>query len=147
MTILGRIRKIALLLLSIEGKDIASFQPNFSPAGSDDFVFIKASEGTGYRNPFAVAQAKRARLDGRVIGWYHYGLHGAVQPQVDYFVNSPGIEDGDLLFFDWEGKAIPSVAEKGPVHQGHEGGEAALSGWPLLQYVDLEPRQHDEVRR
>jgi len=95
----------------IEGKDIASFQPNFSPAATDDFVFIKASEGTGYRNPDANAQAQRSRVGGRVIGWYHYLHRGGIQAQADYFVASPGIVDGDLLFCDWEGSAIPTVAE------------------------------------
>ena len=98
--------------MTIEGKDIASFQPNFSPAPADDFVLIKASEGTGYRNPYAVAQAARARAAGRVVGWYHYGHQGDIPAQARYFVASPGIAIGDLLFFDWEGSKIPTVAEK-----------------------------------
>jgi len=98
--------------MTIEGKDVSAYQPNFSPATTDDFVLIKASEGTGYRNPSAVVQEARARTGGRVIGWYHYMHRGNVQAQAEYFVATLGIADGDLLVCDWEGSAIPTCAEK-----------------------------------
>lgn len=96
----------------IEGVDIASYQPSYTPGPGIDFVFPKASEGTGYRNPYGPAQAARARAKGCVIGWYHYLHRGNIQAQAEYFVSSPGIADGDMLFCDWEGSSIPSCAEK-----------------------------------
>ena len=96
----------------IEGKDVSSHQPDFSPAATDDFVFIKASQGTSYRNSDAAAQVKRARVGGRTIGWYHWLEPGNIVTQAHYFAGSPGIEDGDPLVCDWEGKVLPSCAEK-----------------------------------
>jgi hypothetical protein len=98
--------------VTIEGKDVSAYQPDFTPDPTDDFVIIKASEGTTYRNPDALAQVKRARVDGRVIGWYHYLHRGNIAAQVAYFVASTGIADGDLLVCDWEGTWIPTNAEK-----------------------------------
>ena len=98
--------------MTIEGKDVSSFQPDFSPAATDDFVIIKASEGTSYRNPYRDGQVQRARVGGRTIGWYHYMHRGNVQAQADYFVATTGIADGDLLICDWEGSQIPTCAEK-----------------------------------
>ena len=96
----------------IEGKDVSGYQPNFTPAPGDDFVIIKASEGTTYRNPDRDGQVRRARVAGRTIGWYHYLHRGTIAAQADYFVHTTGIEDGDLLICDWEGSAIPTCAEK-----------------------------------
>ena len=98
--------------MTIEGKDVSGFQPNFSPAPSDDFVIIKASEGTGYRNPDRDGQVQRARRGGRTVGWYHYLHQGNIAAQARYFVATSGIADADLLICDWEGSAIPSCAEK-----------------------------------
>jgi len=98
--------------MTIEGKDVSGFQPGFSPAAGDDFVIIKASEGTGYRNPDRAGQVLRSRVGGRTIGWYHYLHRGNIPAQAAYFVATSGIEDADLLICDWEGSAIPSSAEK-----------------------------------
>jgi len=98
--------------MTIEGKDVSGFQPNFTPAPGDDFVIIKASEGTTYRNPDRDGQVRRARVGGRTIGWYHYMHRGNVAAQAAYFVATTGIADGDLLICDWEGAQIPTCAEK-----------------------------------
>jgi len=98
--------------MTIEGKDVSGYQPDFTPDPTDDCVIIKASEGTSYRNPARDAQVKRARTSGRVIGWYHYLHRGNIPAQAAYFVATSGIADGDLLVCDWEGAQIPTNAEK-----------------------------------
>ena len=103
------------MVASIHGEDVSSYQPNWSPV-NDDFVFIKASEGTGYRNPSRFGQASRARAAGLVVGWYHYMRPGNPLGQAAYFVATSGIQPGDLVACDWEymvnGRPAVTCAEK-----------------------------------
>lgn len=88
--------------MTLHGVDVSSHQPTWKPGSGDQFVFIKASEGTSYRNPDRTNQASRARKAGLVVGWYHFLHHGNIQAQADYFVATSGIQAGDLLVCDWE---------------------------------------------
>lgn len=88
--------------MTLHGVDVSSYQPDWVPAKGDSFVFIKASEGTTYRNPERTNQASRARSAGLVVGWYHFLHHGSIQAQADYFLATSGIQSGDLLVCDWE---------------------------------------------
>lgn len=94
--------------MTIHGVDVASpyqkgWTPNSLGAGDDDFVFVKATQGTGYTNPDRSAQAKAGRDKGLQIGWYHWlSASSAIDAQVDYFLAHVPLQDGDLLVCDWE---------------------------------------------
>jgi hypothetical protein len=78
------------------GMDVSSFQGNVDWAtaarNGGRFVYIKASEATGYVNPFFGAQYNGSAAAGLVRGAYHFALpdrsSGAVQ--ANYFVNNGG---------------------------------------------------------
>lgn len=86
----------------LHGTDCSAYQPSWTPPKGDSFVIIKTTESTGYVNPYAQAQAARARAAGFVVGFYHFFHPDNAQAQADFFVANSPIEDGDLLVCDWE---------------------------------------------
>lgn len=86
------------------GQDWASYQPEQPSTAGLAFVFVKATEGTGYVNPRGAAQVAHVRAAGLVVGHYHYP-HMAADPaaEADRFLAVAQPQPGDLLVLDWEG--------------------------------------------
>jgi|SRR5690242_3477988 len=86
-----------------KGQDWASYQ-DWSPSTAGlGFVFIKATEGTGYVNPRYSAQLAAARAGRVVPGHYHFVRPGpSMQAQGDYFLRHLTLKAGDVLALDWE---------------------------------------------
>jgi MYXO-CTERM domain-containing protein len=88
------------------GIDIASYQhPGGAAidwaqvAAARRFVIIKATEGTGYTNPYYADDAVQARAAGMYVGayhWLHFTTSGSAQ--ADYFLDAIGgsVPPGDL---------------------------------------------------
>jgi GH25 family lysozyme M1 (1,4-beta-N-acetylmuramidase) len=99
----------------IKGIDVSGWNAaTFTTTGSD-FVFVKATEGTGYVNSKQGRQAATARTAGLAVGFYHFLLPGDIKAQAAYFVDKCVSLEGDMLVCDWEtsGKgARPSNADK-----------------------------------
>jgi GH25 family lysozyme M1 (1,4-beta-N-acetylmuramidase) len=78
------------------GIDVSSAQPGFDwPAARGagvGFAFVKATEGTSYRNPQFAAQYNGSYQQGMIRGAYHFarpdGASGAAQ--AEYFVRNGG---------------------------------------------------------
>ncbi|WP_063762300.1 GH25 family lysozyme [Streptomyces sp. NRRL F-5123] len=97
--------------MTVNGVDVARYQPtNYSTSGLD-FVVVKATEGTGYTNPEHAGQVATARAHGLVVGHYHFARPGSVTAQADYFLAHAGAKAGDFLAFDWEDAGV-SCADK-----------------------------------
>lgn len=92
----------------IKGIDVSDYQPSGYVTAGLDFVFIKATEGTGYVNPKLAAQVETARKAGLVVGFYHFQHHGDTKAQVDHFVNTikSHLSGSDILALDWEQKGL-----------------------------------------
>lgn len=76
-------------------------------AAGYQFTFIKASEGTTFRDPFFPANWQQARAAGLYTGAYHYGRPDVNGPEEEagFFVSrveQVGIREGDLLALDLE---------------------------------------------
>lgn len=60
--------------MSVTGPDVSSYQSTISMAAVKNaghkFVICKASDGTGYVNPYFVAQSQAARQQGLVTSAY-----------------------------------------------------------------------------
>jgi hypothetical protein len=56
------------------GRDFASYQGDLSPAdcAGIDFAFVKITEGSNYKNPYAVQQCQALRAAGVHVGYYHF---------------------------------------------------------------------------
>lgn len=94
-------RSLAGHTYSVQGVDVASYQghvywPDAKAAGID-FAFIKATEGTGYTNPYFADNWAHSKLAGVIRGAYHFGRPGSdATAQADYFVNTVRPVSGDL---------------------------------------------------
>jgi hypothetical protein len=97
----------------LHGVDVSSYQPGWKPVADDSFVFVKATEGTGYSSNRAAAQLAAARAKGLQVGHYHFLRPDNVAKQAAYFVAHADIRPGDLLVCDWENTrdGHPSVAD------------------------------------
>jgi hypothetical protein len=97
--------------MTVNGIDVAHYQSTAYGTSGLDFVFVKATEGTGYVNPSHAAQVAHGRAAGLVVGHYHFARPGSMSAQADYFLAHAGAKPGDVLAFDWEDTAV-SGAEK-----------------------------------
>ncbi|HWQ75758.1 MAG TPA: GH25 family lysozyme [Syntrophomonas sp.] len=81
--------------MSMKGIDISSYQPSVDftkvAAAGIEVVYIKATEGTGYTNPYLKTHAAAAKAAGLKVGFYHYmtpkTAANAVE-QAKYFINT-----------------------------------------------------------
>lgn len=86
------------------GQDWASYQSPDPAVTGLDFVFVKATEGTGYVNPRHAAQVAHARGSALVVGHYHYPhMANGPEAEADRFLAVANPQPGDLLVLDWEG--------------------------------------------
>lgn len=66
-------------------------------------VIIKATEGTGYVNPFCDADYQQAKKDGKPRGFYHYASGGDPRAEAEYFYNhTKGYVRDGIPALDWE---------------------------------------------
>ena len=78
------------------GMDVSSFQGNVDwstvAAGGAKFVYVKASEDTGYLNPYFDQQYNGAYTAGLIRGAYHFALpnNSSGATQADYFLAHGG---------------------------------------------------------
>jgi lysozyme len=94
--------------MTLNGIDVSGFQPaNITALVNYDFVFIKATEGTGYTSSEANAQYQAAVARGHGVGVYHFADTGDATAQANYFVQHIGGYVGKaMLALDWEGNAV-----------------------------------------
>jgi GH25 family lysozyme M1 (1,4-beta-N-acetylmuramidase) len=88
--------------MSVRGIDVASYQPDHPTVKGLAFVFVKATEGTTYKNPRMAAQVATARAAGAVVGFYHFLHAGKIPEQARYFLGAIEEHRGDILACDWE---------------------------------------------
>lgn len=80
----------------IQGMDVSSHQGNVdwnrAWAQGARFAYVKATEGTGYRNPYFAQQYNGSANIGMLRGAYHFALPGitSAAAQADYFVENGG---------------------------------------------------------
>ncbi|MFJ9616701.1 GH25 family lysozyme [Streptomyces noursei] len=98
------------------GIDVSSYQSATYDTSGMAFVFVKATEGTGYTNPLYGAQVSHGRLGGLVIGHYHYLRPGDVQAQADYFLSHVQIAPGDVIALDWEASGSTQADRDNWIH-------------------------------
>lgn len=95
--------------MTLKGIDVSSwngwpFNAVTESAYKDsDFVIAKATEGTGYVNPFCDPAIQRAKKDGKLWGFYHYANGGDAKIEAEYFYrNCRGYFGHGIPVLDWE---------------------------------------------
>ena len=88
----------------MNGVDIASYQAGMDCTKIEaDFVIVKATQGTGYTNPYFSKHYAQAVAAGKLVGAYHYASGGDANAEADYFLRIVGHRAGGCaLFLDWE---------------------------------------------
>lgn len=124
------------------GIDIASYQGSVYDTAGRSYVFVKATEGTGYVNPRHDAQVAYARAQGRVVGHYHFARPGDMPAQVDYFLRHASPEPGDILCLDWEDSGVSGADKDAWI----KAAQKAAAAHEVILYCDLDFwRNHDRT--
>jgi lysozyme len=98
------------VLASVEGIDVSGHQGNVDWAAQWNagrrFVWAKATEGTGYKNPYFAQQYNGSYNQGFVRGAYHFALpdRSSGAAQATYFSNNGGGWSGD-------GRTLPGALD------------------------------------
>ncbi|MGY4967315.1 glycoside hydrolase family 25 protein [Streptomyces sp. 900105245] len=93
----------------IHGIDVSVYNSPTPDLTGMDFVFIKATEGTGYANAHRASQATTGRNARVVVGFYHFARPGDINAQARFFVDRAAPLDGEILAIDWEDPKVPSA--------------------------------------
>ncbi|MFL6136904.1 MAG: lysozyme [Frankiaceae bacterium] len=98
------------MVSGVLGMDVSSYQGNVNWAGAWNngarWAFVKATEGTGYTNPYFAQQYNGSYNIGMIRGAYHFALpdRSSGATQADYFVNHGGGWSAD-------GKTLPGALD------------------------------------
>jgi GH25 family lysozyme M1 (1,4-beta-N-acetylmuramidase) len=98
------------VLASVEGLDVSGHQGNVDWPGQWSvgrrFVWVKATEGTGYKNPYFAQQYNGSYNQGFIRGAYHFALpdRSSGAAQATYFSNNGGGWSGD-------GRTLPGALD------------------------------------
>ncbi|MFC5721392.1 lysozyme [Streptomyces gamaensis] len=97
-------------LASVEGVDVSSHNGNVPWSTlwnrGARFAYVKATEGTGYTNPYFAQQYNGSYKAGMIRGSYHFALpnRSSGSAQADYFVDHGGGWSGD-------GRTLPGTLD------------------------------------
>lgn len=85
--------------------DTSNWQGGYNPALTGaDAVIVKATEGTGFVDPFCDAIIQQAMATGMPWGFYHFAGGGdAVAEAVHFINNCSGYFGSGIPVLDWEG--------------------------------------------
>ena len=91
----------------LKGIDVSSYQAKLNVSTYPcDFVICKATEGTGYVNPFCDIHYQQAKSSGKLLGVYHYArpdTGNSPEAEADYFLrNITGYIGEAILALDLE---------------------------------------------
>jgi GH25 family lysozyme M1 (1,4-beta-N-acetylmuramidase) len=94
----------------VPGMDVSSYQGNVNWQGAYNngarFAYVKATEGTGYTNPYFAQQYNGSYNVGMIRGAYHFAHpdYSSGSYQADYFINNGGGWSSD-------GKTLPPALD------------------------------------
>lgn len=92
--------------MTVDGYDVAGYQTASFSLTNQEFLFVKATEGTTFVNSKHDAQVKHGRDSGLVIGHYHFARPGSMNAQLSFFRTNAKVQKGDLIAFDWEDSGV-----------------------------------------
>lgn len=92
----------------LNGIDISGWQGDIDLAKLNfDFVIVKATEGTGYVNPYCDKKVQQAIKLGKKWGFYHFASGGDAVTEANYFVdNCANYFHHGIPVLDFEADAI-----------------------------------------
>lgn len=93
----------------MDGIDISAWQDTIDITKVPcDFVIVKATEGTDYKNRFFAKHCDQAMKAGKMLGAFHYANGGDPHSEAEYFLAySKKYVGKAILVLDWEGQNNP----------------------------------------
>lgn len=91
--------------MTLTGYDLSHYNATF-PAGGD-FYIVKATEGTGYRDPAHAQHLAAARATLQPVGHYHYATGAApASDEAAFFYDHADVRPGESVWLDCEEPAL-----------------------------------------
>ncbi len=93
----------------MDGIDISAWQDTIDITKVPcDFVIVKATEGTDYKNRYFAKHCEQALRSGKLLGAFHYANGGDPHSEADHFLAySKKYVGKAILVLDWEGQNNP----------------------------------------
>ena len=93
----------------MDGIDISAWQDTIDITKVPcDFVIVKATEGTDYKNRYFAKHCDQTVKSGKLLGAFHYANGGDPHAEADYFIAYSKKYIGKaILVLDWEGQNNP----------------------------------------
>lgn len=90
--------------MTLKVVDVYSGSPrSYATDPNADAIIVKATQGTGYVNPFCDIDYQAAKKAGKLLGVYHYAAGGDPISEANYFLkNVKGYIHEAILGLDWE---------------------------------------------
>lgn len=118
--------------------DVYSGSPrSYATDPNADAVIVKATQGTGYVNPFCDVDYQAAKKAGKLLGVYHYASGGDPVSEANYFLkNVRGYIHEAILGIDWESSQNSSWGNSNWVRQFVNEVHRQTGVWPVI-YVQF----------
>lgn len=86
------------------GVDVYSSSPrSYATLPETDFTIVKATQGTGYVNPYCDVDYQAAKKAGKLLGFYHYAGGGNPAAEARFFYQNTKNYNGEAVpALDWE---------------------------------------------
>ena len=118
--------------------DVYSGSPRwYATDDNADAVIVKATQGTGYVNPFCDIDYQAAKKAGKLLGVYHYAAGGDPISEANYFLkNVKGYIHEAILGLDWESAQNSSWGNTNWCRQFVNEVHRQTGVWPII-YVQF----------
>lgn len=114
--------------------DVSSYSPrSFATQSGVDITMVKATQGTGYVNPYCDIDYQAAKKAGKLLGVYHYCGGGNPEAEAQYFYNNAKTYFGEAVpAVDWEENQNSSWGNTTYVRRFVDKFHALTGVWPLI---------------
>ena len=114
--------------------DVYSGSPrNFATQAGTDITMVKATQGTGYVNPFCDTDYQAAKKAGKLLGIYHYAGGGNPENEAEYFYKNVRNYIGEAVpAIDWEAYQIASWGNSNWTRRFVDKFHSLSGVWPLI---------------
>lgn len=124
--------------MTLKVVDVYSGSPRWYATDENaDAVIVKATQGTGYVNPFCDTDYQAAKKAGKLLGVYHYAGGGDPISEANYFLkNVKGYIHEAILGLDWESSQNASWGNGNWCRQFVNEVHRQTGVWPII-YVQF----------
>ena len=120
--------------MALKMVDVFSGSPrSFATQSGVDITMVKATQGTGYVNPYCDTDYQAAKKAGKLLGVYHYCGGGSPEAEAQYFYNNAKNYIGEAVpAVDWEEYQNSSWGNTTYVRRFVDKFHSLTGVWPLV---------------